>query len=109
MPLFLFFNTQTLHIKSKTQQHCYVIPKKPYTLAGFEPGSAVSEADAMSTAPRRQRIVFLNGFLRLQEKLAPTPVLDLAFLAPMCELAPTEVLKNCPLGTFRNSTWLSCN
>jgi hypothetical protein len=27
---------------------------KPYTLAGFEPGSAVSEADAMSTAPRRQ-------------------------------------------------------
>jgi hypothetical protein len=27
---------------------------KTYTLAGFEPGSAVSEADAMSTAPRRQ-------------------------------------------------------
>jgi hypothetical protein len=27
---------------------------KTYTLAGFEPGSAVSEADAMSTAPRHQ-------------------------------------------------------
>jgi hypothetical protein len=27
---------------------------KPYPLAGFEPGSAVSEADAMSIAPRRQ-------------------------------------------------------
>jgi hypothetical protein len=28
--------------------------KKPYTLAGFEPGSAVSEANAMPTAPHRQ-------------------------------------------------------
>jgi hypothetical protein len=27
MPLFLLFNIQTMHIKSKTQQHCYVIPK----------------------------------------------------------------------------------
>jgi hypothetical protein len=32
--------------------------KKPYTLAELEPGSSVPEADAMSTAPRRQR--FLN-------------------------------------------------
>jgi hypothetical protein len=28
--------------------------KKPNTLAGFEAGSSVPEADAMSTAPRRQ-------------------------------------------------------
>jgi hypothetical protein len=41
---------------------------------------------------------FLNGFSRLREKLAPTPVLDLAFLAPTRELGPMEVLKNCPLG-----------
>jgi hypothetical protein len=27
---------------------------KTYTLAGFEPGSSVPEADAMSTAPRHQ-------------------------------------------------------
>jgi hypothetical protein len=27
---------------------------KPYTLAGFEPGSSDPEADVMSTAPRRQ-------------------------------------------------------
>jgi hypothetical protein len=29
-------------------------PKKPNTPAGFEPGSSVSEAYALSTAPRRQ-------------------------------------------------------
>jgi hypothetical protein len=27
--------------------------KKPYTLAGFEPGSSFPQADAMATAPRR--------------------------------------------------------
>jgi hypothetical protein len=32
-----------------TQQHCYVYP---YTLAGFEPGSSVPQADAMTRAPR---------------------------------------------------------
>jgi hypothetical protein len=30
------------------------LPKKPYTLAGFEPGSTCPEGNAMSTAPRRQ-------------------------------------------------------
>jgi hypothetical protein len=55
VPLFIFFNTQTMTIKSKTYNRI-VFPKKTYTLAGFEPGSAISEADAMSTAPRRQRI-----------------------------------------------------
>jgi hypothetical protein len=40
--------TQTMHIKSITQQHCYDFPKKPYTLAGIEPGSSDPEADAMS-------------------------------------------------------------
>jgi hypothetical protein len=39
-------------------------PKKRYTLAGFEPGSAVSEADAMSTAPRRQG---MDAILRLNK------------------------------------------
>jgi hypothetical protein len=48
MPFFSF-STQTKHI-----QHFHDFPLKPYTLAGFEPGSSVSEADAMSTAPRRQ-------------------------------------------------------
>jgi hypothetical protein len=38
---------------------------------------------------------FLNGFSRLHEKLAPTPG----------ELAPTEVLKNCPLG-FKSGTYI---
>jgi hypothetical protein len=28
--------------------------KKPYTLAGFEPGLSDPQADAMTTAPRRQ-------------------------------------------------------
>jgi hypothetical protein len=51
MPLFHFFNTQTTHIKSKTQNSIVVFFYKHYTLTGFEPGSAVSEAAAMSTAP----------------------------------------------------------
>jgi hypothetical protein len=48
------FDTQTMHIGSIcTQQHCYdLYPYKPYTLAGFESGSSVPEANAMSTAPR---------------------------------------------------------
>jgi hypothetical protein len=54
MPLFILFNTQTMHIKSKTHNSIAMFFLKPYTLAGFEPGPAVSEADAMSTAPRRQ-------------------------------------------------------
>jgi hypothetical protein len=33
------------------KEHCYDFPKKPYTLAGIEPGSSDPEADAMSTAP----------------------------------------------------------
>jgi hypothetical protein len=54
MPSFLSF-TQTMQIKSKTQNSIAMFfSKKPYTLAGFEHGSAVSEADAMSTAPLRQ-------------------------------------------------------
>jgi hypothetical protein len=56
MPFILFFNTQTMHIESKTHNSIAMFFLKPYTLAGFEPGSAVPEADAMSTAPRRQGI-----------------------------------------------------
>jgi hypothetical protein len=42
MPLFLLFNTQTMHFKLfYTHQHCYD-SLKPYTLAGFEPGSSCS-------------------------------------------------------------------
>jgi hypothetical protein len=53
----LFQHTQTIHTKPKipTQQYCYVLPKT-YALAGFEPGSFVSQEDAISTAPRRQSI-----------------------------------------------------
>jgi hypothetical protein len=32
--------------------------KKPYTLAGFEPGPSVYQADATTTAPRRQLLHF---------------------------------------------------
>jgi hypothetical protein len=37
---------------------------KPYTQEGFEPGSSVPEADAMSTAPRRHaRAIYINVLL----------------------------------------------
>jgi hypothetical protein len=39
-----------------TQQHCDVFSQKPYTVAVLEPGSSVSQADAMTTAPRRQGV-----------------------------------------------------
>jgi hypothetical protein len=55
-------NTQTMHIKSvvHSQQHCFVFVK-PFTLAGFEPGSSVPEDDSVSTAPGRHgKITPLN-------------------------------------------------
>jgi hypothetical protein len=44
-------------MKSKTHNSIAIFFLKPYTLAGFEPGSAVSEAAAKSTVPRRQGCV----------------------------------------------------
>jgi hypothetical protein len=44
MPLFIFFNTQTMHIKSiyiYIQQQRYDFLKKTSTLPGFEPRSSV--------------------------------------------------------------------
>jgi hypothetical protein len=42
------------------QQHCYDFPKNlTYALVGIEPRSAVREADAMLSGPRRQ-INFYN-------------------------------------------------
>jgi hypothetical protein len=50
------FSTQAMSIMSiiGTLQHCSAFPKT-LTLAGFEPGFSVPEADAMSTAPRRHQ------------------------------------------------------
>jgi hypothetical protein len=43
-PLFILSNTPTMHIKSfYIQRHCYV-SLKPFTLAGFEPGSLKSKS-----------------------------------------------------------------
>jgi hypothetical protein len=50
----LYFSFSTHKHKSKTHNSIGMFFLKPYTMAGFEPGSAVSEAAAMSTAPRRQ-------------------------------------------------------
>jgi hypothetical protein len=37
-------------------QNCYVFPKKPNTLTGFEPGLSVPQANAKTTAPHRQGV-----------------------------------------------------
>jgi hypothetical protein len=37
-------------------KHNIIAKNHKFTLAGFEPGSSVLEADAMSTAPRRQGV-----------------------------------------------------
>jgi hypothetical protein len=49
MPLFLL-PTHKHTLSQYTQQHCYVFPKKPYTLARFEPGCSLTGSEAMSTA-----------------------------------------------------------
>jgi hypothetical protein len=40
-----------------------LFPKKPYTLAVFEPRSSVPEADTMSTAPCRQGLSYESYYL----------------------------------------------
>jgi hypothetical protein len=58
------FNTQTMHIKSfYTQQHCYVSLKNLIPLRDSNPGLLVPEADAMSTAPRRQGFLLNHSLL----------------------------------------------
>jgi hypothetical protein len=55
MPFDIFFNTETMHTKSIVHNSVAMISlHKNLTLVGIEPGSAVTQADAMSTAPRRQ-------------------------------------------------------
>jgi hypothetical protein len=45
-----------MHIKSTVSNSIATIsPKKPYILAGFEPGSSEADPVAISTAPRRCR------------------------------------------------------
>jgi hypothetical protein len=50
-------NTYVVNV-TKQEQPCNVFPKKITNLAGLKPGSSVSQAIAMTTAPRRQRAVF---------------------------------------------------
>jgi hypothetical protein len=47
-------------LSTHTQQHCSALPKKPYTLAGFELESSVPQADAMTTAPGHASILPLQ-------------------------------------------------
>jgi hypothetical protein len=55
-----------------------MFPHKPNTLAGFEPGSSFPQADAMSTAPRRQCFIiqklciFLLSQAMLENKIMNT-------------------------------------
>jgi hypothetical protein len=50
-PLFLFYNTPTMHMESIVHNGIAMIT---YILAGFEPGPSVPEVDAMSDVPRRR-------------------------------------------------------
>jgi hypothetical protein len=48
-----YYSHQQCILSQFRQHNSYVFPIKSYTLAGFEPSSHVSEADAMTTAPCR--------------------------------------------------------
>jgi hypothetical protein len=54
MPLFLFSKHKLRILSQLNTTALLCFPPKTYPLVGFEPGSSVTEVDAMSTAPRRQ-------------------------------------------------------
>jgi hypothetical protein len=54
IPLFHFLNTQTKCTYIIHNIIAVFSLNKPYTLEGFEPWPSVTEAEAMSTAPRSQ-------------------------------------------------------
>jgi hypothetical protein len=108
---FLLFNTQTMHNKSfYTQQHCYVFPKNLIPWRDLNPGLLVPEADAMSTAPRRQgnktlllkRVICLPGCpMNKQQKKETANIwsaidfclqeLSLCFFFPPADCHSTEI------------------
>jgi hypothetical protein len=53
---FPFFSTHAMYIQSMLHNSMARLPRR--TLAGFEPGSSVPEADVMSTAARHAAIHF---------------------------------------------------
>jgi hypothetical protein len=62
VPFFLFFKTQTMHIKSMVRNSIAMPSKKTYTLAGFEPGTSVPEANVTYTLrhdARENILIFL--------------------------------------------------
>jgi hypothetical protein len=62
---FICFNTQAMHIKSfYTKQHSYVFLETLYPGGIRNPGLLDPEADAMSTAPRRQGNFLTNCYSR---------------------------------------------
>jgi hypothetical protein len=61
MPLFIFStHIQCTLIQLGMHNRIAMITLKPYTLAGFEPGSAVPQVDAMSTVPLRASFLLFN-------------------------------------------------
>jgi hypothetical protein len=81
MPFISQLNTQTMHIESIEHNCVAMFPYEPITLAGFEPGSYVPEAEVMSIAPRcqgfffqwadldRKRTDFSKGSPRLRQQI----------------------------------------
>jgi hypothetical protein len=62
MPLFLIINHSNSEFKSLLENSMALLSlKKPSTLSGFEHGIYVPLADAMTTAPRRQRVVLKSS------------------------------------------------
>jgi hypothetical protein len=65
---------------------------------GYEPGIFCSVGGRNDHYAKPLEASFLKVSLRLRGELAPMQRWRLAQLAPTRELAPTEVLKNCPQG-----------
>jgi hypothetical protein len=57
--VFRFWGGCVVDCAMPPQHNCFVFPKNPYTLAGFEPGCSVPQLDAMTTEPSLQGVVML--------------------------------------------------
>jgi VanZ family protein len=98
LPLFIYLVTQTMHMKSKTHNSIAMFFLKTLyipTLAGFEPGSDVSEADAMSTVLGKPPGHCLIVFKFLSWKiLYLTYIMYITFLYAMSCWNPWNVIFN---------------
>jgi hypothetical protein len=91
-----FSNKKTTRIKSLTLNSIALFPWKPYTLAGFEPGSSIPAADAMSSVKKYPQTNQSRG-------------LSLVLTLPKLRRVNVMIFFNCPQKIEIKMAILTCN